>query len=177
MATASTTNERTTEMPDPNHEIKSARKSAQTLKQAATGKTTGETAGTKSAAKAAAKDAAADVESAALDIKATAKTAASSVASTAARVVPLAKDDVLARIETLRAELGELTSTLKAQGTAVLDEKTREIRQVAAQKTAVAKETYTELAADTEAKIRANPLTSVAIAAGVGLLLGAISRR
>ena len=69
-----------------------------------------------------------------------------------------------------------------------VDAKTADVRATAAETAGLAKDKavetaelakdkYAELAADTEAKIRANPLTAVAIAAGVGLFFGALSRR
>ena len=145
-----TTNTAGAKMPNPKKATKSAKASAQTLKAAT---------------------------------KATTKSAA-----TATNVVPLKRDEIVAQIETLKADLATLTNQLKTTGVEYVDAKTADVRaaatekavhakDVALEKAELAKDKYAELAADTEARIRQNPLTAVAIAAGVGLLFGAVSRR
>jgi|GEM_PF-996718 len=114
--------------------------------------------------------------------------AAPAKTTASANVIPLKRDEVVAQIETLKADLAQLTAQLKTTGVEYVDAKTADARALAAEKAEYAKDValekaeyakdkYTELAADTEARIRQNPLTAVAIAAGVGLLFGAVSRR
>ena len=163
-----------TQLPQIDKTSKSARKSAQVLKTNAPTKAT-TAKGAASKVKADAKLVAQDAKAAALDVKASAKTAAGSLAAAATEA--LDTEAVTARIETLKSDLAQLTQSPRENGLTYLDAKTADARAAASEKAELAKEKYAELAADTEAKIRANPLTAVAIAAGVGLIFGAISRR
>lgn len=157
-----------TQLPATDKTPKSARKSAQVLKTKTPTKTKAPT--TKSTPKMTA-----STKAAAEDVKASATAAAGSIAATASDAFD--SQAVSARIETLKSDLATLTQSLRENGFDYVDEKTAHARAIAAEKAELAKEKYAELAADTEAKIRANPLTAVAIAAGVGLVFGALSRR
>ena len=71
-------------------------------------------------------------------------------------------EDLASQIEAIRAELQNLTST---------------VSRVASQQMSRAQEMALDTARDAEDSIRRNPFTAVAIAAGLGFLLGVFTRR
>jgi len=98
-------------------------------------------------------------------------------ASRKKNVVAMKDPDISSQIEILRADIATLASTVKSQAKMTANEKVATARKVAADTTDTAKVKYEELTSNAETQIRENPLTSVAIAVGVGLLLGALTRR
>lgn len=87
------------------------------------------------------------------------------------------KSDIPTQIETLRADVAELTKTIKLQAQTTAKIKKDELTDLANVKTAEARQKYTELASTAETTIREQPLTAIAVAAGIGVLFGMISRR
>jgi ElaB/YqjD/DUF883 family membrane-anchored ribosome-binding protein len=71
-------------------------------------------------------------------------------------------EDLAKQVETIRAELQNLTSTVKNIASKQIDR---------------AQDKAVETAAEAEAAIKQNPLTAVAIAAGLGFLFGVFTRR
>jgi ElaB/YqjD/DUF883 family membrane-anchored ribosome-binding protein len=71
-------------------------------------------------------------------------------------------EDLAGQIEAIRADLQNLTST---------------VGRVANQQISRAQEMALDKARDAEGSIRRNPFTAVAIAAGLGFLLGVFTRR
>lgn len=98
------------------------------------------------------------------------------MATTKKNIVEI-KPDISAQVETLRNDVAELTKTIKRQAQATAQAKKAEITELATEKTAEAKEKYSDLANSAEVTIREKPLTSIAIATGVGLLIGLMTRR
>lgn len=84
--------------------------------------------------------------------------------------------DVQTQIEALRTDIALLAEAVKGQAVQTVNERTATARAVATEKADVAKEKYDELTTRAEAQIKENPLTSIAIAVGAGILLGAITR-
>jgi ElaB/YqjD/DUF883 family membrane-anchored ribosome-binding protein len=84
--------------------------------------------------------------------------------------------DVETQIEALRTDIALLAEALKAQAIQTVNDRTVTARAAATETADVAKEKYDELTTKAEAQIKEKPLTSIAIAVGVGLLLGAITR-
>ena len=97
--------------------------------------------------------------------------------ATAKKNVVDIKPDVSAQIEVLRADMALLAKTVKTQAKTTAQEKTAQVIDTAETKAAEAKEKYAELTTSAEKSIRENPLTSVAIAAGVGVLFGLLTRK
>lgn len=85
--------------------------------------------------------------------------------------------DISTQLETLRGDIATLAKTVKSQARVTMAETKAGVKETATVKAEAAKEKYGELTSTAEAQIRQNPLTSVAVAVGVGLLLGAITRR
>lgn len=85
--------------------------------------------------------------------------------------------DIPTQLETLRADIANLTKTIEVQAKSAVAEKAGKAKDIAAEKAEVAKVKYDQLSSQAETTIRENPLTSVAIAVGAGLLLGALTRR
>ena len=86
------------------------------------------------------------------------------------------KPDVQTQIEALRADIALLADAVKVQTKQTVNEKTANVKAAATEKADVAKVKYDELTTKAEAQIKENPLTSIAIAVGAGILLGAITR-
>ena len=87
------------------------------------------------------------------------------------------KPDVTTQLEALRQDVALLADAVKIQTKTVVGEKTETAKAIASEKTEAAIAKYDELSTRAETSIKENPLTSVAIAVGVGLLLGAVTRR
>ncbi len=87
------------------------------------------------------------------------------------------KPDVSTQLDALRKDVGLLTEALKLQTKQTVSETTETVRDVAADKTEMARAKYDELTTKAEASIKENPLTSIALAVGAGLILGALTRR
>ena len=90
-------------------------------------------------------------------------------------VVPL-NPDVQTQIEALRKDITLLADAVKIQTKQAVNERTATAKEVAVEKADAAKDKYNELTTNAEAQIKEKPLTSIAIAVGVGMLLGAITR-
>ena len=97
-------------------------------------------------------------------------------ATTASNVTPLGGSELSREIDTLKADLKSLAATVKTQALAKVDGRTENVKQVATEQAELAKARYEEVATKAEAQIRENPLSSMAIAVGAGVLLGAILR-
>ncbi len=97
-------------------------------------------------------------------------------ASTKKNVVAL-NPDVQTQIEALRKDITLLADAVKIQAKETVSDTTATVKSVATEKADVAKDKYNELTTKAETRIKDNPLTSIAIAVGAGLLLGAITRR
>lgn len=87
------------------------------------------------------------------------------------------KEDIPAQIETLRADIALLAETVRDTTKAKASDKVSIVKDVAAEKVDEAKLKYGELSSKAETSIKENPLTSVAIAVGAGMVLGALTRR
>jgi len=86
-------------------------------------------------------------------------------------------EDIGKQLETLRADISKLADTVTTQAKATASQKTQAFKDVASEKSDVAKARYDELTTRAESSIKENPLTSIAIAVGAGIVLGALSRR
>lgn len=86
-------------------------------------------------------------------------------------------EDISKQLETLRTDISKLAETVKVQAKATASQKTQAVKDVTAEKTQIAKDRYDEFSTKAESSIKENPLTSVAIAVGAGVILGALSRR
>ncbi len=120
---------------------------------------------------------------------ATAKTPKTSVKTTKAKrptvtkaasvttdnVVPL-QGDIAAQIETLKADLKSLAATVKTSASTAVENRGETVKAVATEKSELAKARYDELSNQAETQIREKPLSSMAIAVGAGVLLGALLR-
>ncbi len=84
--------------------------------------------------------------------------------------------DVQTQIEALRNDIALLAEAVKVQTKQTVGERTATAKAAVTEKADIAKETYEELTEKAETHIKEKPLTSIAIAVGVGLLLGAITR-
>ena len=87
------------------------------------------------------------------------------------------KQDIPAQIETLKNDVAQLAEALKLQTKATVSEKTAVAKDVTTEKAELVKERYNELSNKAERSIQENPLTSIAIAVGAGVLLGALTRK
>jgi ElaB/YqjD/DUF883 family membrane-anchored ribosome-binding protein len=81
--------------------------------------------------------------------------------------------DVQAELENLRRDIAALTQTIASFGSG----KIREAGETSQQYIDSARDTLLTVEEDVEAYVRAKPLQSLAMAAGVGYLLALISRR
>ncbi len=96
--------------------------------------------------------------------------------STNKKVVAL-NPDVSEQIQALREDVALLASAVKVQTKTKVADTTSTVKTATTEKAEMAKAKYDEITSQAETSIKENPLTSVAIAAGAGLLLGAILRR
>lgn len=92
--------------------------------------------------------------------------------------------ELSAQIESLKADVAELTSTLadygraqKAQLGAAAEDKYETAKKVGAETAEQAREKARDAYAGAEKAVRANPAASVGIAAGVGFLVGLMTSR
>jgi len=86
------------------------------------------------------------------------------------------KPDVQTQIEALRKDIALLADAVKLQTKQVVSERTSTAKAVASEKADEVKMKYDDLTTKAENQIKENPLTSIAIAVGAGMLLGAITR-
>ena len=91
-------------------------------------------------------------------------------------VVPLQSSEISQQIETLRNDLKTLAQTVKTQALSKVEGRSETAKAVANEQAELAKARYDELTTKAESQIREKPLTSMAVAVGAGLLLGAILR-
>ena len=85
--------------------------------------------------------------------------------------------DVSAQLDTLRNDVAQLAETIKLQAKVTVADKKAVAKTVAAEKTDLVKTRYDELSTKAETSIKENPLSSLAIAMGIGFVLGAVTRR
>ncbi len=97
--------------------------------------------------------------------------------ATKKNIVTLKSDDIPAQLDTLRADMALLTEMIKSQATAKVNEKTSSAKAIASEKTDEVVMRYEEITSKAESSIKENPLTSIAIAIGAGIVLGALTRR
>ena len=95
---------------------------------------------------------------------------------TSESVTPLQSSEISQQIDVLRADLKTLAQTVKTQALAKVDGRTETAKAVANEQAEMAKARYDELTTKAESQIREKPLSSMAIAVGAGLVLGAILR-
>ena len=91
-------------------------------------------------------------------------------------VTPLGGSEISQQLDTLRADLKTLAQTVKSQALSKVDGRAETAKEVASEQAELAKARYDELTTKAESQIREKPLTSMAVAVGAGLLLGAILR-
>lgn len=96
-----------------------------------------------------------------------------SVTETTDNVVPM-NNEISQQFDVLRADLKMLAKTVKEQALSKVEGRTETAKSVAAEQKDAAKARYEELSTKAESQIREKPLTSMAIAVGAGLVLGAI---
>lgn len=87
------------------------------------------------------------------------------------------KEDIPTQIETLRSDLALLAETVRDTTKAKATNKVSAVKETANEKVDEVKLKYSELSSKAESSIKENPLTSVAIAVGAGMILGALTRR
>ncbi len=86
---------------------------------------------------------------------------------------PATGSDIQAELETLRSDIAALTQTVASFGSS----KIRQAGETSQQYMDSARETLANAEEDLEAYVRAKPLQSLAMAAGVGYVLALLSRR
>ena len=91
-------------------------------------------------------------------------------------VTPLGGSEISQQLDTLRADLKTLAQTVKSQALSKVDGRAETAKTVAVDQAELAKARYDELTTKAESSIREKPLSSMAIAVGAGVLLGAILR-
>lgn len=95
--------------------------------------------------------------------------------TTTDNVVPM-NTEISQQLDTLRADLKALAETVKTQAKAKVEGRAETAKAVAADQKDAAMARYEELSTKAELQIREKPLSSMAIAVGAGLVLGAILR-
>lgn len=85
--------------------------------------------------------------------------------------------DISSQLETLRNDIMLLAKTVKEQALNTVEHRADTAKAVATDQKDAAVAKYDELSAKAEAQIREKPLTSMAIAVGAGLVLGALLRK
>jgi len=86
-------------------------------------------------------------------------------------------DDLKDQFAALRADMKEMAELISVGASERADEAKDKAVKKATSLTSDAKEKASQLHEDADRLISANPLAAIAICAGVGFLLGAISRR
>jgi len=104
----------------------------------------------------------------------TAKTKKTAV-TTSDNVVPL-NSDISSQLDTLRADIMALAKTVKETALHKVETRKDTAKTVATDQKEAAVAKYDELSTKAELQIREKPLTSMAIAVGAGLVLGALLR-
>lgn len=94
---------------------------------------------------------------------------------TSDNVLPM-NSEISSQLETLRDDLKTLAQTVKEQALSKFDNRTETAKAVATEQKEAAVARYDELTTKAESQIREKPLSSMAIAVGAGLVLGAILR-
>ncbi|MGB3457615.1 MAG: hypothetical protein WBG08_10880 [Litorimonas sp.] len=94
---------------------------------------------------------------------------------TSDNVVPM-NSEISTQLETLRDDLKALALTVKEQAFAKMEGRTETAKSVASEQKDAAVARYEELTSKAEVQIREKPLSSMAMAVGAGLVLGAILR-
>ena len=97
--------------------------------------------------------------------------------ATAKKNVVTMKQDIPAQLEILRGDIANLADSIKLQAQVTVADKKATAKQVTTEKTELVRDRYDELTTKAETSIKENPLTSIAIAVGAGLVLGALTRR
>jgi len=103
-------------------------------------------------------------------------------------VIAIKDPDISEQISALREDVALLATALKVQSKSTLSEKTADVKgtltetletlkTATSEKTDTAKKAYKDITQTAETSIKENPITSVALSVGAGLLLGAILRR
>jgi ElaB/YqjD/DUF883 family membrane-anchored ribosome-binding protein len=95
--------------------------------------------------------------------------------TTSDNVVPM-NSEITSQLETLRDDLKALALTVKEQAFSKVEGRTETAKVVATEQKEAAKARYDELTTKAEVQIREKPLSSMAMAVGAGLVLGAILR-
>lgn len=90
-------------------------------------------------------------------------------------VVPM-NADIAQQLDVLRADIKLLAETVKQQALSKVEVRTETAKTVAAEQKDAAVARYDELTTKAETQIREKPISSMAIAVGAGLVLGAILR-
>ena len=102
-------------------------------------------------------------------------TGAKKTTTTSANVVPM-NNEISQQLETLRADLKALAQSVKSQALEKVEARTETARAVASEQKENVTARYDELTTKAEYRIREKPLSSMAIAVGAGLVLGAVLR-
>ncbi len=92
----------------------------------------------------------------------------------ASRKIDASNEDLAAQVETLKNDLAKLAKTIKSEAKHQAESTTETAKAVINEKAEVIQHQYEEISGQAEAHIRKNPLSSVAIAFGVGMLFGMI---
>lgn len=87
------------------------------------------------------------------------------------------KNDIPAQLDTLREDIANLAEAIKLQAKATVSDKAATAKDVTLEKSEIIKDRYDQLTTSAETSIKDNPLTSIAIAIGAGIVLGALTRR
>ncbi|MEM7729275.1 MAG: hypothetical protein AAF311_08370 [Pseudomonadota bacterium] len=95
--------------------------------------------------------------------------------TTTDNVVPM-NSELTQQLETLRDDLKSLAETVKAQALGKFEGRAETAKAVAVEQKDAAVARYEELTTKAEVQIREKPLSSMAMAVGAGLVLGAILR-
>lgn len=87
------------------------------------------------------------------------------------------ESDISNQLETLRNDIMLLAKTVKEQALTTVESRKDTAKTAATDQKDAAVAKYDELTAKAETQIREKPLTSIAMAVGAGLVLGALLRK